>query len=110
MSGYTIHQQNYDYDKLNRLTWVGEYLNASQNTGGQSYSYDRFGNRSLSGSGAGINNQQFSIDTNTNRLGVPAGQSGTMAYDNAGNLTYDSYSGDGPRNYDAENRMTQAWW
>ena len=33
-----------------------------------------------------------------------------MAYDQAGNLTYDSYSGDGPRNYDAENRMTQAWW
>jgi RHS repeat-associated protein len=109
MSGYTVHQQNYDYDKLNRLTWAAEYLNAAQNTGGQSYSYDRYGNRSISAWGD-ITSQQFTVDTATNRLGVPGGQSGTMAYDNAGNLTYDSYTGDGPRNYDAENRMKQAWW
>jgi hypothetical protein len=32
-----------------------------------------------------------------------------MTYDNAGNLTNDTYSGQGQRNYDAENRMTQAW-
>jgi YD repeat-containing protein len=32
-----------------------------------------------------------------------------MAYDSAGNLTNDTYSGQGQRNYDAENRMTQAW-
>jgi RHS repeat-associated protein len=108
MSGYTIHQQNYDYDKLNRLTWAAEYLNASQNTGGQGYSYDRYGNRGVSAWGD-INSQQFTVDANTNRLGVPAGQSGAMGYDNAGNLTYDSYSGEGPRTYDAENHMTQAW-
>ena len=30
ISSYSIHQQNYDYDKLNRLTWVGEYLNAAK--------------------------------------------------------------------------------
>jgi len=107
--GWTIHQQNYDYDSLNRLRWMAEYLNASQNTGSQSYSYDRYGNRTVSGFGAGINTQQFSIDPNTNRYGVPSGQSGTMNYDAAGNLKYDSYSGEGTRTYDAENRMTQAW-
>jgi YD repeat-containing protein len=31
-----------------------------------------------------------------------------MAYDNAGNLTNDSYTGTGDRSYDAENRMTAA--
>ena len=31
-----------------------------------------------------------------------------MPYDNAGNLTNDTYSGQGQRNYDAENRMTAA--
>src|SRR5207245_527634 len=46
---------------------------------------------------------------NTNRLGVPGGQSGTMNYDAAGNLIYDSYGGEGQRTYDAENRMTLAW-
>jgi len=32
-----------------------------------------------------------------------------MTYDNAGNLIYDSYTGEGTRTYDAENRMTTAW-
>ena len=43
-----------------------------------------------------------------NRLGVPGGQSGSMTYDNAGNLTTDSYTGVGNRTYDAENRMLTA--
>jgi RHS repeat-associated protein len=108
--GWTIHQQNYDYDSLNRLRWMEEYLNAAvPATGGQGASYDRYGNRTVSGWGAGINNQQFSIEANTNRYGVPAGQSGTMTYDPAGNLIFDSYSGEGTRTYDAENHMSQAW-
>jgi len=38
---------------------------------------------------------------------VPGGQSGTMSYDNAGNLTTDTYSAAAvTRAYDAENRMT----
>ena len=32
-----------------------------------------------------------------------------MSYDAAGNLTNDTYSGQGQRTYDAENRMKQAW-
>lgn len=108
ISSSSLMQQNYDYDALNRLKWVSEYRNASVNTGGQDYSYDRYGNRTMSGWGTGINNQQFAIDKNTNRIGVPAGQSGVMQYDDAGNLTNDTYTGAGTRTFDAENRMISA--
>jgi RHS repeat-associated protein len=59
--------------------------------------------------GTGINNKQFDVTTSNNRLAVPSGQSGTMSYDSAGNLTTDTYTGAGSRIYDAENRMTKAW-
>jgi RHS repeat-associated protein len=108
ISNYTLMQQNYDYDALNRLKWMGEYQNAATNTAGQDYSYDRFGNRTMTGWGTGTSNQQFSVDTNTNRLGVPSGQYGVMQYDAAGNLTNDTYSGAGTRTYDAENQMVSA--
>ncbi|HEX8845109.1 MAG TPA: RHS repeat-associated core domain-containing protein [Pyrinomonadaceae bacterium] len=108
ISGYSFMQQNYGYDSLNRVNWVGEFQNGATNTGSQSYTYDRFGNRTLSGSGMGINSQQFSVDANTNRLGVPAGMSGVMQYDAAGNLSNDTYSGSGARTFDAENRMVSA--
>ena len=49
MSAHTVHQQNYAYDSLNRITWVGEYLYASgitgSQTGAQHFTYDRWGNR-----------------------------------------------------------------
>lgn len=32
-----------------------------------------------------------------------------MTYDAAGNLTNDTYTGAGPREYDADNKMTRAW-
>src|SRR6266536_1486733 len=78
----------------------------------QVYSYDRFGNRTIDAAqtwGVGSYNKQFTVNTANNRLGVPAGQSGLMSYDNAGNLTTDTYSGGGDRTVDAENRMTKAW-
>jgi RHS repeat-associated protein len=108
ISGSSYMQQNYDYDALNRLKSVGEYLNGTTNTGGQDYSYDRFGNRTITGWGAGINSQPFAADANTNRLGVPSGMSGVMQYDANGNLVNDTYSGAGARSYDAENRMISA--
>ena len=56
--------------------------------------------------GTGINNKQFTVTESNNRLVVPSGQSGTMTYDAAGNLTTDTYSGAGvTRVYDADNRM-----
>src|SRR5258706_2134092 len=55
----------------------------------------------------GVNNKAFTVDTANNRLGVPNGQSGAMTYNNAGNLTADTYSAAAvTRVYDAENRMT----
>lgn len=109
MSTYSFMQQNYDYDALNRISWIGEFQNGATPTGGQSYSYDRYGNRTISAaSGLGISNQQFAVDANTNRLGVPPGQTGVMQYDANGNLINDTYSGAGGRVYDAENRMTSA--
>jgi RHS repeat-associated protein len=49
------------------------------------------------------------VNTTNNQLGVPAGQPGAMTYDEAGNLTNDTYTGNGNRTYDAENRITSAW-
>ncbi len=111
---WSIPHQLYTYDALNRLSSVAEYsLSSSQpltQTALQSYTYDRWGNRTINpvSWGTGINTRQFTVDTATNRLGVPAGQSGTMSYDNAGNLTTDTYTGAGNRTYDAENRMLTA--
>ncbi len=50
-------------------------------------------------SGLGINKKDFTVNTANNRLGVPGGQSGTMTYDAAGDLTTDTYTGHrhGPR-------------
>ena len=110
ISSYSFMQQNYGYDSLNRLTSVGEFQNGATQTGAQNYSYDRYGNRTISSwSGAGISGQYFALDpNNTNRLTVPSGQYGTMQYDQNGNLTYDNYSGNGNRAFDAENRMVTA--
>jgi RHS repeat-associated protein len=77
----------------------------------QTYKYDRYGNRTIDQDvlktyGAGINKKDFTVNPVNNHLGVPGGQSGTMTYDNAGNLTTDTYSGFGvTRLYDAEHRM-----
>ncbi len=115
----TLIEDSYSYDSLNRLTKVVEQrMSVATGWGNwqqqfqQQYTYDRYGNRTIDAAqtwGTGINNKQFTMDTATNRLGVPSGQSGTMTYDAAGNLITDTYSGDGAREYDAENRMTRAW-
>jgi RHS repeat-associated protein len=117
ITSYTTWWQGYDYDNLNRLQRVHEYTGNTPVDWQQEYVYDRYGNRTIHQTntwGAGINKKDFTPNVgNSNRLGVPAGQTGTMAYDNAGNLTTDSYSqatyaGSGSRVYDAENRMTSA--
>ncbi len=104
-------EDRYGYDALNRLASVSEYQNGTTNTGMQQYDYDRWGNRMINAAtwGTGINNKQFTVNTANNRLGVPVGQSGVMSYDNAGNLTNDTYTGAGNRTYDAENKITSAW-
>jgi len=115
----TLTEDIHSYDALNRLSSVNEQRTSVAGGWGvwtqqfrQQYTYDRYGNRTIDGAqtwGTGVNNKQFSVDTNTNRLGVPGGQSGVMSYDSAGNLTNDTYTGAGNRTYDAENRITSAW-
>jgi YD repeat-containing protein len=115
----TLIEDSYTYDALNRLTSVSEQRTSVAGGWGnwqqqfrQQYTYDRYGNRTIDAAqtwGTGINNKQFTVNTATNRLAVPAGQSGVMSYDAAGNLTNDTYTGAGNRTYDAENKITSAW-
>lgn len=111
VSSYTSWYQQFDYDSLNRLLRVHEYTGNVSLDWQQEYVYDRWGNRTLHQTntfGLGINKKNFTVDTATNRLGVPGGQSGTLTYDAAGNLTTDTYTGAGNRTYDADNKMTSA--
>ena len=96
--------QNYDYDSLNRLQRVREGT-----TWQQEYVYDRWGNRTIHQANTlgDVPKPNFGVDTATNRLTPPAGF--TMSCDDSGNLTNDTFTGQGQRIYDAENHMTQAW-
>ena len=117
---FTDSVSYYHYDELNRIISVNELPIASwvSETGGwlpqsyaQRYKYDRWGNRTIDTPGTwgiGINRKAFDVNTSNNRLTVPVGQTGTMNYDAAGNLTFDSYTGMGERNYDADNQMATA--
>ena len=98
--GSSYFQDNFAYDSLNRLTSISEKTNgAGADVFKQAYMFDRYGNR--------IPKPNFGVDTATNRLTAPSGY--TMSYDGSGNLTADTYTGEGSRTYDAENRMTSAW-
>jgi len=110
MTGYTMEWQSYDYDELHRLQRVHENTGNTSLDWTQEYVYDRYGNRTIHQTntyGTSINKKDFTVNTSNNRLGVPSGQTGTMSYDSAGNLTTDTYSGAAvSRAYDAENHMT----
>jgi len=105
----TTWYQQYSYDKLNRLTQAHETTGNTSFDWQQQFVYDRYGNRTIDQTntwGANIPKPNFGVNTATNQLTPP---SGTMTYDPGGNLSNDTYSGQGQRTYDAENRMTQAW-
>ncbi len=108
-ASYKTWTDSYTYDNLNRLTRVYEETGNPSLNSQQSYTIDRWGNRTIdyNNTSPSIPRPQFGVDTNTNRLTAPGGYA--MGYDNAGNLTNDTYTGQGQRNYDAENRMRQAW-
>lgn len=126
--GYNWMNQYYEYDALNRLSWVKEQQNGTgAYTGEQHYTYDRWGNRLVNAtdtSGYLIPEPQFELSPPlatqevaepSNRLYAPgdanrAPSQKLMRYDKAGNLVhYESFPGGGGRTYDAENRMTEAW-
>ena len=101
-------EDRYSYDQLNRLTAVHEYENGAAPAGNQLYSYDRWGNRTINTSSTLGVNKEFAVNAATNRIGVPVGYSGVMTYDDAGNLTTDTYSGYGDSVYNADNNMIRA--
>jgi RHS repeat-associated protein len=105
--GHVIPQRDdYTYDALNR---IGSFTEAQMNSGGQwtlnvasqNFSYDRFGNRNITGASGGVNNYNPTYDQATNR-------SNWQGYDMAGNVTIDPPLGEGMMTYDAENRMLTA--
>ena len=108
--GSSFFQDNFAYDSLNRLTSITEKLNGTgADSFKQAYIYDRWGNRTIDqvNTTTNVPKPNFGVNTSNNRLTAPAGYS--MSYDAAGNLTTDTYTGEGMRAYDAENRMKQAW-
>lgn len=125
-ASYVYYHDDYDYDALNRLSYVAETAGgtgvATTTPFKQTYTYDRFGNRTInSAQTSGVAATQFELQPQanqevaepSNRLYAPgdsarAPSQKLMRYDAAGNLVYDSYTGQGARVYDAENRMTQA--
>ncbi|MFZ0749761.1 MAG: RHS repeat-associated core domain-containing protein, partial [Pyrinomonadaceae bacterium] len=115
-TNWAIHRDSYTYDPLNRISSVSEsYISSVQAETpkfAQTYSYDRYGNRTVS---SGINNLPFdkSEAHTTNRIYAPGDTAlpmnqRQMRFDVAGNLTYDTYTGQGTRVYDGENRMIEA--
>jgi RHS repeat-associated protein len=111
-----IPTQKFEYDNLNRLQRTYEGV-SSQPSWQQRYVYDRFGNRTIdqANTSPGFNSTPFDRNeaASTNRLYAPGDTSLPMAqrrmqYDGVGNLIFDSYTGQGTRIYDAENRTTLA--
>ncbi|HEV2708128.1 MAG TPA: hypothetical protein VGV59_19585, partial [Pyrinomonadaceae bacterium] len=120
ISAFTASRNSFSYDALNRLSSVVEsrftnWTDTPTPQFAQSYDFDRYGNRTINTSQTwgGIAEPQLAVDSDTNRLAVPAGQLGNMAYDPAGNLTNDSYTSYGTydgtptRLYDAENKLVK---
>jgi RHS repeat-associated protein len=115
---YSYTQDTYSYDSLSRLISTSEVHGGPNWQSGQdylqSYDYDSWGNRTINPASTGVSNTQFekSDAQNTNRLYAPGDLSLSMnqrkmQYDSVGNLTHDSYTGDGRvRSYDADNRLS----
>ena len=116
--------QQYDYDDLNRLKRVHEFTGNTLLDWQQEYVYDRWGNRTISGTNTWIGNSgnppnvllnEKQFDTGAlataNRLYAPGDlalpeNQRQMNYDAAGNLTRDIYTGYGNATFDANNRIT----
>jgi RHS repeat-associated protein len=124
-NGYAYAQDTFEYDALNRLSWVSELHGGAWGQSGQDFKqvfdYDRWGNRTVNLSQSPqVPVMQYDFErgdlANTNRLYAPGDLAYTgpnytqrkMQYDAAGNLVHDAHTGAGGRVYDAENRMTAA--
>jgi hypothetical protein len=83
-----------------------EHANGATQSFVQAYAYDRFGNRTIdqNQTSASVPHPNYTADTGNNCLLAPSRYN--YGYDNAGIQTNDTYTGQGQRTYDAENRMT----
>jgi RHS repeat-associated protein len=121
VSDWVMATQYYNYDAFNRLEYVQEFSEtwisgAYSNTQAfkQIYLYDKFGNRRIdaTNSTGSINKKAVDINKTNNRVAVPSGQTGTITYDNAGNMIYDSYTttgGSANRQFDGHSRLTRSY-
>lgn len=107
-----VNTQTFEYDQLNRIKKVSEGTAWKQE-----FIYDRYGNRRVDvdpeHTTPSLSPKAFEVQTSTNRLLAPGDTNldepyRQMRYDPAGNLTKDSYTGQGERTYDAENHLTSA--
>ncbi len=105
---HTIFRDVYEYDDLNRIKrdtgWQKDTANNWTSPHQQGFNYDQWGNRTIDLAttfGSNINNIVFGVNTANNRLNG-------LSYDFAGNVTTDTITGSGVREYDGENRMTKA--
>lgn len=114
ISGGVNYQDAYTYDGLNRILQDTGSGSASYTQG---FTYDAWGNRTINQAATSqipdINRKAYTVNTTTNRLGVPSGQTGAMTYDAVGNLITDTYTETNPAKqgamtYDANNHMTSA--
>jgi RHS repeat-associated protein len=100
-------KQTYAYDDLNRVQSATETFNTGTQSWKQTFSYDRFGNRSFDAANTSTFGQNYNqnianplINTSDNRISNGQG----YGYDKSGNLTQDA---EGKRYfYDAENHQT----
>jgi YD repeat-containing protein len=108
ISSHVIPQlQDYAYDELNRISSVSEQQNSNSGSPGawfpsfsQTFAYDRYGNKRISGATGGVNSYNPTYDTSNNRIS-------NLAYDAAGNITNDPATG-GTMIYDGESRLIMA--
>ena len=79
--------QNYGYDGVNRLTSASEIGDDYTNGFNETYNYDAFGNRWVTGTSPGTDNQQPSQESNYNPANNRLAPGNPGPYDPVGNLT-----------------------
>jgi RHS repeat-associated protein len=119
VTSWVMSADYYCYDSLNRVAQTAEETYASAggyapNVFNQQYSYDRYGNSTVSGT-LNLASPSFKYVAATNRQKAPTDSDADsvndkMRYDEVGNLIKDIHTqgGAGDRTYDINNRMLTA--
>jgi RHS repeat-associated protein len=108
LSGGRILKQNFGYDGANRLTSANEVedIQALPQVWTQTYNYDVYGNRWVTGSsGVGLTYDAMEPTASVSHMATANRLSASSTYDAAGNPL--SYGAGTTVNWDAEGRMTR---